>query len=167
MFFKTDDGSVLDEAGRVLYFSVERFIKDVCEGNCCFICGASPSTVKFNDEHILPKWALKRFDLLSKRIGLPNDSDFRYDKYTIPCCEPCNSRMGLEIETPISELVAKGYDAVSNYLVREGPWLFFIWFNLIFIKTHLKDKSLRLHQDRRKPDDRISDHYTWEELHHV
>jgi len=103
--------------------------------------------------------------LFSKRIGLPNDSDFRYDKYTIPCCEPCNSRMGLEIETPISELVARGYDAVSRYLVREGPWLFFIWFNLIFIKTHLKDKSVRLHQDRRKPDDRISDHYTWEELH--
>jgi len=73
--------------------------------------------------------------------------------------------MGLEIETPISELVARGYDAVSRYLVREGPWLFFIWFNLIFIKTHLKDKSVRLHQDRRKPDDRISDHYTWEELH--
>ena len=65
------------DQGRVLYFSVERFIKDICERNCCFICGAFPSTVEFNDERILPKWVLRKFDLFNKRIGLPNEADFR------------------------------------------------------------------------------------------
>ena len=166
-FIKTEDGSVLDESGRVLYFSVERFIRDICEGDCCFICGVSPSQAEFNDEHVHPKWVLKKFDLFDKRIGLPNDSDFRYGSYTIPCCKSCNSQMGLTFETPISQLVEQKFNAVSKYMVDKGPWLLFMWLNLIFIKAHLKDKSLRLHKDRRKPDDRISDYYTWEDLHHI
>jgi hypothetical protein len=164
---KTDDGSVIDESGRVLYFSVERFIKDICEGDCCFICGVSPSQAVFNDEHILPQWILRKFDLFGKRIGLPNDSDFRYGSYTIPCCEACNSQMARTFETPLSRLFDLDFNAVNKYLVENGPWLLFYWLNLIFIKTHLKDKSLRLHRDRRKPDDRISDYYTWEDLHHI
>ena len=61
--------------GRVRYFSVERCITDICEGKCCFICGASPSTVPFNDEHILPKWVIKKFDLFKKNIGLTGALD--------------------------------------------------------------------------------------------
>lgn len=167
MYSTTNDGSVLDESGRVLYFSVDRFIKDICEGDCCFICGAERASKEFNDEHVLPKWILKRFDLFKQHIGLPNDSDFRYDKYTIPCCKDCNDLMGLQIETPISTIVKAGHAAVVEHLKEEGPWLFFVWFNLLFIKTHLKDKSLRLHLDKRKPAGNIADHYTWEELHHI
>lgn len=39
--------------------------------------------------------------------------------------------------------------------------------NLIFLKTHLKDKSLKLHRDSRQGNGMISDSYTWERLHHV
>lgn len=49
---KTSDGSVVDVDGKVIYFSVDRFIKDICEGDCCFICGAAPETTDFNNEHI-------------------------------------------------------------------------------------------------------------------
>jgi hypothetical protein len=34
LFLKTRDGSFLDEGGKVLYFSCERFARDICEGNC-------------------------------------------------------------------------------------------------------------------------------------
>ena len=40
---KTADGSIIDQSGKVIYFSSKRFIDDICLGNCCFICGADPA----------------------------------------------------------------------------------------------------------------------------
>jgi hypothetical protein len=37
------DVDVIDPSGKVLYFSVESFIKNIAGGNLCFICGADPS----------------------------------------------------------------------------------------------------------------------------
>ena len=167
MFIKTNDGSIEDHNGRVIYFSIDRFVRDIGEGDCCFICGASPSKTKFNNEHILPKWILKRYDLFSKNITLANETRFRYDKYTVPCCQQCNSLMGKKIEEPVHELINAGFDAVAEHIKENGCWLFFIWLNLIFLKTHLKDKNLKLHRDSRQGNGMISDFYTWEELHHI
>jgi hypothetical protein len=49
MWTKTHDGSIVDTSGRVIYFSTERFVNDICLGDCCFICGAKPSE---NDDAI-------------------------------------------------------------------------------------------------------------------
>jgi hypothetical protein len=80
MFRKTEDGSVLTKDDRVVFFSCSRFITDVVQGNCCFICGARPGTVPFNDEHILPDWILRKFGLHDKTINLPNGGKFRYQQ---------------------------------------------------------------------------------------
>ena len=79
MWTKTSDGSVVDQSGKVIFFSTERFVQDICLGNCCFICGAKPGEKDFNDEHILPAWLLRRYDLFSETIRLPNEVDVRYD----------------------------------------------------------------------------------------
>jgi hypothetical protein len=42
-----------------------------------------------------------------------------------------------------------------------------VWLSLIFIKTHLKGKSLRYHRDRRQEDYTLFDTYDWKELHHI
>ena len=34
---KTSDGSILDQNGKVIFFSTRRFIDDICSGNCCFM----------------------------------------------------------------------------------------------------------------------------------
>ncbi len=168
MFIETNDGSIEDHDGRVIYFSIDRFVRDIGEGNCCFICGASPSKTEFNNEHILPKWILKRYKLFSRIITLPNETSFRYDKYTVPCCQQCNSLMGEKIEQPIRELINQGFNTVAEHIQQNnGYWLFFVWLNLIFLKTHLKDKNLKLHRDSRQGNGKISDFYTWERLHHV
>ncbi len=167
MLTRTSDNSVMSPAGKILYFSVDRFIETIAGGDCCFLCGCSPNQKKFNQEHVIPKWVLSRFELFSKTITLPNGTDIRYDKYTTPCCEDCNNHLGIVMEKPMSEVVGAGYDAVVDYLSNKNPWAFFVWMNLLFIKTHLKDKSLRLHRDRRQPDDAISTFYSWAELHHV
>ena len=167
MFFKTSDGSFLDSNGKVLYFSTERFIKDICEGDCCFICGISRSETDFNDEHVLPKWILRKYNLYKQSITLPNETKFRYDKYVLPCCKQCNSLMGKKIEEPIRNLITQGFEAVAHHIEKKGSWLFFVWLSLIFLKTHLKGKSLRYYRDRRQEDYTLFDTYNWEELHHI
>jgi hypothetical protein len=65
MWTRESDDTVLDENGAVVYFSLERFVRDLCLGDCCFICGAAPGTVSFNDEHVIPRWLLWRYDLFA------------------------------------------------------------------------------------------------------
>ncbi len=148
------DDSVLASDGRVLHFSVERFLRDIVLGDCCFICGASPSTVEFNNEHVLPRWLLKKYKLYDIAIKLPNLSSHSYGNYVLPCCVRCNSYMNTQIEVPIQEILAGGVEGVSRHVRTQGPHLLFNWLALLFIKTHLKDKFLRNVRDERAGDSR-------------
>jgi hypothetical protein len=167
MLTQTSDGSIVDSKGKVLCFSIKRFVNDISLGNNCFICGVSPTNTKFNNEHVLPKWLLKKHKLHNRKITLPNGSDYRYDRYVLPCCIQCNSLMNQKIEQPVQRLISKGYDAITDHLKKKGPWLFFIWFSLLYIKTYLKDKSIRINQDERQSAGNISTQYEWEGLHHI
>jgi hypothetical protein len=167
MFRQIADGSVVDENGKIVFFSGDRFVEDIVDGDRCFICGIDPSAAEFNREHVLPEWILRKYDLYASEIGLPNKAGYTYGRYTIPCCKPCNSRMAELFETPISKLVSEGYQAVRAALQRgAGNWLF-VWLALIYLKTHLKDRELRYHLDARKGIESMSDLYAWEELHHI
>lgn len=153
----TQDNTVIDPgSGKILYFGVPRFIRDIGEGDCCFVCGASPSSTVFNDEHILPDWILRRYNLHSLRITLPNRQYLTYGGYKIPCCEACNASMSNEFEVPMSVIFAQGYHALVKHIERDGPLKLFQWLNLIFLKTHLKDKFLRFHLDSRQGQEKIA-----------
>ncbi|WP_415885000.1 hypothetical protein ACMXYO_10085 [Neptuniibacter sp. QD37_6] len=166
-FSKHQDGTITDNKGEIVLFGFERFKSQICEGDCCFLCGISQGEAEFNDEHIIPNWLLRHCNLHNLKITLPNDTPIPYRSYTLRCCEECNSFLGREIETPLSENITKGYEAVSEYVSNGGMWKVFLWLNLIFLKTHLKDSKLRLHRDLRKGDDPISVDYEWGYLHHI
>jgi hypothetical protein len=161
------DGSVVNENGDIVFFTIERFVRDICDGNKCFICGADPAITAFNDEHVIPDWIQRKYNLHSRTITLPNNATLKYGQYKIPCCEGCNTRMSVTFETPISRILEGGYGNVVRHLQTDGPWLLFRWLALIFLKTHLKDKFLRFHLDKRKGSEPISELYAWEELHHI
>jgi hypothetical protein len=161
------DGSVEDNEGRIIFFGMDRFVSDICEGDCCFMCGASPKEKEFNDEHIIPKWILRKLDMYKLSITLPNDARVRYDQYTVPCCKECNTYLGAEFEKEIQVVVEGGLDSVNSYISEKGPWRIFLWLSLIFFKTHLKDSYLRKHLDRRKGEEKISSDYDWRLLHHI
>lgn len=167
MWNVTTDDSVVDQHGKVLFFSTRRFIEDICLGDCCFICGAKSNEKPFNNEHILPEWLLRRYNLFARTITLPNGNMVRYDRYTVPCCVDCNSLMGREIEQPISDAVQAGPAALAEFIRDGGGLNMFIWMGLIFLKTHLKDRTFRVHLDQRKGADKIADQYEWEHLHHI
>jgi hypothetical protein len=166
MWTVTKDGSIEDESGRVIFFSAKRFMDDICLGDCCFICGAKPGSKPFNDEHILPEWILRHYNLFARTISLPNGVLARYDRYTIPCCVDCNDLMGRDIETPISNALHRGPEPFAEF-IQEAGLNVFVWMGLIFLKTHLKDRKYRVHLDQRMGDDKIADQYDWEDLHHL
>jgi hypothetical protein len=169
MWTRDQDGSVLDAEGKLVYFSLERFVRDVCLGNSCFVCGADPAAVPFNNEHVLPEWLLRRYGLFALSVTLPNGNSVRYDRYTVPCCSVCNSLMGRVIEQPMRELIEGGFDAVRAYQEKHGILKFYVWMGLIFLKTHLKDRKLRAHLDMRKGTAAIADElkYDWAGLHYL
>ena len=167
MWTKTMDGSIIDDGGRVIFFSKERFVHDICLGKCCFICGIPPNEAEFNNEHVLPKWLLRRFSLFSSTVRLPNETAFRYDRYTTQCCVECNTMMGELIEKPMSEVVSGGARAIYEFIENGGGFKFVVWMGLIFLKMHLKDRDFRLHRDSRKGEETISEFHSWDELHHI
>lgn len=159
--------------GRVIVFSAEDFLNRICATDCCFVCGASRHEKKFNDEHVVPRWILNRYSLFDKEIVLPNGHSHRYGTYKMPCCASCNSLLGELIENPMSEMLSGGFDLLSEKLEDPGRFggirrqALYVWLCLIFIKTHLKDRSLREHLDFRAGDARIADRYDWLPMHHI
>lgn len=156
----------MDSAGKVILFSHERFERDIGLGECCFICGASPDEKQFNEEHILPEWILRRYQLFDKTIVLPNHVSIRYGGYTVSCCRDCNELMGDMFEVPISRAAAAGTAALTEYVLANQTKVF-VWLGLIFLKSHLRDRSVRFHLDKRKGGEAIADAYDWNFLYHI
>ena len=75
--------------------------------------------------------------------------------------------LGERVETPVSAIVKGGISSVAHHLQKHGPWLFYIWLSLLFLKTHLRDRDFRWHPDERQKTSHISEAYDWEELHHI
>lgn len=63
----------------------------------CFICSKEART----DEHVIPKWLQKRFNLWDDKILLPNQTTIPYRQLTIPCCKICNNKILSPIENAV------------------------------------------------------------------
>lgn len=162
-----DDETVIGEDGSVIAYGFNRFVKDICDGDNCFICGSKRSDKEFNDEHVIPKWLLRHAGLFNQFITLPNTVKLRYDKYVLPCCLECNSFYGENLEEKVRPLLTSSYSDFKSNVSDTDAETLFIWLAFVFFKTHLKDTLLRLHQDRRKGEELISSKYRFEWLHHI
>lgn len=160
---KKENGNIIDNNGKILFFSIDNFIDYICSQNRCFICGLERTKTIFNDEHVIPRWILKRYELFDKKITLPNGKEIKYGKYKTPCCKSCNSLLGNEIEKKISEGFKGDYNESINFF-NKNKKLIFIWMCLLYIKTHLNDQTFKYDF---KSDKKIGDYYNWEELHHI
>lgn len=161
--------TIKNNEGKIILYSIEQFIKDIGEKDNCFICGAEKNSKIFNDEHVIPNWLLKNCNLHGKTITLPNGYFFQYGKYTISCCEECNSELGEKVENPISRLLTLPYEDIISEIRKNQDLLFLIfqWLNLLFLKTALRDKTFNFFPDVRKGKKKISEIYDWETLHHI
>lgn len=160
---KLENENIISDCGKVLFFSIKNFVQDICIGDACFVCGAKKDSTVFSDEHVIPRWVLKKHDLFDRDITLPNGKTFRYSKYKVPCCKSCNSMLGNNLE----QVISKGFEGShedSERFLNENRSLVFRWFCLLLIKTNLSDKNFR--KDYFS-EDKISDSYNWDELHHI
>jgi len=166
---QTKSKSILTQSGKIILYSTDDFYKRIVIENDCFICGAIKGSKTFNDEHILPNWLLNKYKLHSKSITLSNGAKFNYGNYTISCCAECNTDLGQQIEKPISELLKLSYSEICKAVTTDQKkiQLLFKWLLLIFFKTHLKDTEFRWNLDKRKSEEKISDGYQWEKMHHI
>lgn len=161
------DITIVGRDGRILLMSCQQFVDEIVMGDACFVCGASPRDKSFNDEHIIPRWVLRRFGLFDKQITLPNGERRHYRGYRVPCCVDCNSLLGETVETPISHLLDGDYRAVMQRLDERALQLLFTWLSLLVFKVHLKDRSVRLYNDPRIGPEVIGDFYDWADMHHL
>jgi hypothetical protein len=166
-YFITNKGKIFDLKQKVIFFPVEDFIKEIVEKDTCFICGALKTEKEFNDEHIIPVWILKRFNLFNENVTLPNGEQRKYSRYKISCCRDCNSELGSFYERPLSEILKPEYEDLKENFKEEDGKLIFKWMSLIFLKTHLKDKDVRFDLDLRNESIQNAEIYDWFYMHHI
>jgi hypothetical protein len=172
---RLEDGSVIAESGRPVFFSLERFKREICERDSCFVCGLPMPDEKspaFNKEHVIPDWLLTHFRLHNEKFTMPNGGTAFYGRYTLPCCENCNSLLAESLEDKVSPYLKAGYRSLINHLRDQGEIArqrLCTWLSLIFVKTHLRDRSAVMHPDPRKGTGSVAEHfgYDWETFHHL
>lgn len=153
--------------GKIAFYSIESFVENIVKTDNCFICGAKESEKPFNDEHIISNWILKQFNLHNTKITLPNGEGINYGEYKINCCVDCNTLMGDELETPMSDLLCNRI-TMDEFFSKYTEDIIYKWMNLIFIKMHLRDKNFWYELDERKPDrKKIGEQYEYRLLHHI
>jgi len=109
-------------------------ITKLFDGKYCLVCGEllKPNSNKSSQEHIFPKWLLKRHSLWDSTIVLLNQTKFRYKDLTIPCCKQCNSEHLSSIESEIRSSLNKGYDNFRNIdRSRLTLWLIKIYIGIV------------------------------------
>jgi hypothetical protein len=162
------DGSLLDESGKVLHFPTDRFLQEIVLPDSCFLCAAPRrSEAEFSDEHVIPNWILKLAGLHQKQMTMINGKRHRYGSYVVPCCVPCNQALAKLLENPVSDAFKQGRDGIVNYISGHGPQGLLCWLALLFVKVHLKERTNRIHADRRLGETTVADELNWVGLHHV
>lgn len=167
IYKELDEDNFIDKDGKIILFSFKNFVKDICDGKNCFICGAHPDEKEFNDEHIIPRWLLKYANLFDMKIILPNTNTVKYGNYTLPCCSECNTLYGKNLEEKVSKLLTLDYTDFKANLTNDNKKILYIWLSFVFFKTHLNDTILRMHLDKRKGTESIASEYDFRWLYHI
>ncbi len=128
---------------------IESLIKSLEEFSAakyrCFLCGKELFSGGYTQEHIIPRWAQKRYQLWDQQLVLLNQTSIPYRQLTVPCCDECNKYRLKPIEDSLSQTVEQGKDAVRML----GDKTIFIWLGKILYGLLYKELTLLL--DRSDP----------------
>lgn len=113
--------------------------------NTCFLCGAKLTAANRSDEHVFPKWLLRRFALYNKKLVLLNGTEIEYRHLKIPCCLVCNNRHLSKIEQRVRDVV-EGDKPIAT-LDKETLYL---WTSKIFYGLLYREVLLPLDRAKRE-----------------
>lgn len=159
------EGSLFDRNGVLRHFSPEALKNLSVDPNRCFICGTHRNDRDFNDEHVISEWLLRRYRLHSAQLTYPNGRQGVYGQYKLRCCVKCNSLLGANIECKIERWLQQF--TINESVTQVYSLKIYQWLCLLFIKTHLKDRDIRIFPDRRIDAPYIASMYDWVGLHHI
>jgi hypothetical protein len=112
----------------------------------CFLCGCTLDADNKTEEHVIPKWIQREFNLWDQKLGILNGTLIPYRLLTIPCCFECNNIYLSPFEETIKTAYQKGFEEFCK-LDRETIflWVGKIYFGLmyrqLFLKADITDAS--------------------------
>jgi hypothetical protein len=107
--------------------------------NRCIMCREELTKDTKTDEHIFPKWLLKRYNLWNVKMRLPNQSQTPYRQFTVPCCKECNGGIMSEWENMVKDASEKGFDEFIKLPEEVVVW----WLMKIYYAKLVKEQSFR------------------------
>lgn len=111
-----------------LFKLIERLRLQAYDQKTCFLCARKLENLEATEEHVIPRWAQKRYQLWNQELILLNDTSIRYRQLTVPCCKECNTYRLQPIELSMAHAVLKGPQTV-----RAMGWkTLFLWLGKIF-----------------------------------
>jgi hypothetical protein len=128
-----------------LWGSVNPYAHQVVSAQNCFFCGAELIDHQ-SDEHVFPRWLLRKHSLWNNEITLSNGTSIPYRKLTVPCCGECNTRYLSQLESRVGDVFRDGADAVRAL----PPADLFVWVSKINYGVTYKECFLQF--DQSKPD---------------
>jgi len=125
--------------------TINKILDNVYSENSCFFCGRELTPNNNSEEHVIPKWIQKKFNLWNEKMVLLNGTSIPYKSLKVPCCKECNGEFLSSVEKQVAAAIRSGVDAVRN-LNKE---VLFIWLGKMFLGLHYKELSLPI--DRTNP----------------
>ncbi|CEO33246.1 hypothetical protein [Paraclostridium sordellii] len=107
--------------------------------NRCIMCRSILTEDNDTDEHIYPKWLLRKYNMFNKKLTLPNGNSMFYHKWIVKCCKECNGGNMSDMEEVIKKAVNKGYESFKD--TNEEIivwWLMKIYYAKIHKETMMK-----------------------------
>ncbi len=109
----------------------------------CFLCLAEIPDDQRSEEHVIPRWMQRDFDLMHRKLNLVNGSRIAYKQLKLPCCRECNNVHLGRMEESFQHYVYKDWKPIAevpDLLVMQ--WCAKVLFSILY-----KEHSLPLRID--------------------
>lgn len=158
---------IRDADGRLIRGTKEIMLEHA-KGYCPLCDKKMKKGVRKTNEHVIPNWMIKRFNLSeNSKIVLPNDDFIRYGRnYGVPLCNSCNGLLNDVLEKPISTASASGPTVFEEWFKSriENKLTLYVWMAWIMFKLSWKDHSFPVYPDPRKSAGLIGESYDYDFL---
>jgi hypothetical protein len=127
-------------------FILQRIEERKFNKNECFLCCSELNSENSTNEHVIPKWLQKKYNLWDQKLRLKNNTTFFYRNLTIPCCFTCNNKILEPLEDRVKNAHSKGIDAFqeldkSDLFLWLGKIYYGILYKELFLKWDWKSKE--------------------------
>lgn len=113
--------------------------KALLNKNRCFLCGERLNKDNSTQEHVFPKWLLRKYGLFrSCGLTLSNRVTLLYHKVQVSCCSECNNVHLSRLEREIQRAVDGGYKQFVKVDEKKiFLWILKIFYEILFLETTL------------------------------